>query len=81
MSSGDAKNFIEMQLSENKIVVFSKSTCPYAKKAKQVFKDLIKSGFISYEDLQIIELNERSDGDIIQTYLGELTGARTVSNV
>lgn len=31
-----AKSFVDVQLKDGKVVVFSKSYCPYCKKAKQV---------------------------------------------
>jgi len=33
------------------------------------------------EDIEILELDEREDGDAIQAYLLEKTGQRTVPNV
>ncbi|KAF8274021.1 thioredoxin-like protein [Lactarius quietus] len=50
--------------------------CPYSKKAKELFKT-------QYPDTEVtvFELDERDDGDEIQSYLLEKTGQRTVPNV
>ena len=67
-----AKQFVEAQIGENKIVVFSKTYCPYCKMAKEALK---KAGADTYT---LIELDEREDGSAIQDVLLEMTGARTV---
>ncbi|KAI1795579.1 thioredoxin-like protein [Ganoderma leucocontextum] len=58
------------------LVVFSKTYCPYSKRAK----DLL----ISYDMTpppKVIELNVRSDGPQVQAILARLTGRRTVPNI
>lgn len=64
--------FVNLQVKENKVVVFSKSYCPYCKKAKAALAD---SGLKAY---QLIELDERDDGDAIQDALLEITKGRSV---
>ncbi|KAJ3119159.1 hypothetical protein HK100_000454 [Physocladia obscura] len=71
---GSAKETTEATIAGNKIVVFSKSYCPYCKKAK----DLLDSYGATYEQL---ELDMRDDGADIQQYLAEKTGQRTVPNI
>ncbi|XP_076292792.1 uncharacterized protein LOC143215008 isoform X2 [Lasioglossum baleicum] len=61
-------------IASDKVVIFSKSTCPYCKMAKKVFDSL-------KEKYTAIELDERDDGDDIQDILGEMTSARTVPRV
>ncbi|XP_057655671.1 uncharacterized protein LOC130893494 isoform X1 [Diorhabda carinulata] len=61
-------------IKKDKIVIFSKTYCPYCKMAKQVFDQM----GVSYTT---IELENREDGDEIQSILGEMTGARTVPRV
>ncbi|KAF8506625.1 glutaredoxin [Russula emetica] len=70
------KEFVDKAVAENTVVVFSKSWCPYSKKAKALLKD-------KYSDAQtaIFELDEREDGAEVQNYLQEKTGQRTVPNV
>jgi len=70
------KEFVDKAVAENTVVVFSKSWCPYSKKAKKLLKD-------KYSDAQtaIFELDERNDGGQLQDYLQEKTGQRTVPNI
>lgn len=70
------KAFVEEQISSNKVVVFSKSYCPYCKKAKAAL-----FGIISEKDVLIIELDQREDGNAIQDALLEVTGRRSVPQV
>ncbi|TPX69646.1 hypothetical protein SpCBS45565_g02336 [Spizellomyces sp. 'palustris'] len=65
---------VEDALSENKVVVFSKTYCPYCTKAKRLL-DFLN---VKYESF---ELDERLDGQAIQDYLKEKTGQRTVPNI
>ena len=55
--------------------MFSKSYCPYCKKAKSVL------GALSPKSYKVIELDERQDGDAMQDILGQMTGARSVPRV
>ncbi|XP_023740533.1 glutaredoxin-C4 [Lactuca sativa] len=67
-------DFVKKTVSSHPIVIFSKSYCPYCKRAKGVFKELNKKPYV-------IELDEREDGGKIQNALGELVGRRTVPQV
>ncbi|KAH9935775.1 glutaredoxin [Fomitopsis serialis] len=61
---------------EHPVVVFSKTFCPYSQRAKALLQ--------KYEldpPPHIVELNTRSDGQIIQNILKRLTGRRTVPNI
>lgn len=69
-----ASGFIQQTLQENPVVIFSKSSCPYCNKAKQVFDKL-------HVPYLAVELNGRSDGSDIQEVLGQMTGARSVPRV
>ncbi|EDV97617.1 GH14597 [Drosophila grimshawi] len=66
--------FVRDTISNNKVTIFSKSYCPYCTMAKEPFRKL-------KIETMIIELNDRKDGDAIQSVLGEMTGARTVPRV
>ncbi|XP_018563534.1 glutaredoxin-C4 isoform X1 [Anoplophora glabripennis] len=66
--------FVKDLIKSDKIVIFSKSYCPYCKLAKEVF-DKMKEKYTA------IELDGRDDGEEIQGILGEITGARTVPRV
>lgn len=58
----------------HKVVVFSKSYCPYASKAKQTLQS---EGAVFH----VVELDQRADGSTIQAALADMTGRRTVPNV
>ena len=66
------KAYVELQIKENKVAVFSKSYCPYCKKAKEA---LSSTGL---KDYALVELDERDDGDEIQDILKGITGGRSV---
>ncbi|DAZ97461.1 TPA: hypothetical protein N0F65_009944 [Lagenidium giganteum] len=68
-----ATEFVQDKTSNNAVVVFSKSYCPYCTKTKQLFKELGVS-FV------LVELDQISEGDDIQNALESLTGQRTVPN-
>ncbi|XP_055854900.1 uncharacterized protein LOC129918412 [Episyrphus balteatus] len=63
--------FVRSQIQSNKVVIFSKTYCPYCTMAKEQFKKL-------NVPMHVIELESRNDCDEIQDVLGELTGARSV---
>lgn len=67
-----SKAYVELQIKENKVVVFSKTYCPFCKKAKEA---LSSTGL---KDYALVELDERDDGDGIQDILKEITGGRSV---
>lgn len=68
-----AEEFVKLQVSSDKVVMFSKSFCPHCKKAKQALKD------VGLNDYAVIELDQRDDGDAIQDALLKVTGGRSVS--
>ncbi|KAF9476938.1 glutaredoxin [Pholiota conissans] len=71
------KQFVEDSITSNKVVIFSKTWCPYCKKVKTLFAE-------KFPDVQpaIYELDEREeDGSAIQDYLYQKTGQRTVPSV
>jgi len=69
-----AKTTAQTAIAQNKVMVFSKTYCPYCSKAKDALTKL-KVPFETYE------LDVRADGADIQTALQELTGQRTVPNI
>ncbi|ORZ22497.1 glutaredoxin-1 [Absidia repens] len=68
------EQYVDNLIANNKIVVFSKSYCPYCKSTKELFKQL-------GEDIVVIELDQIKQGADIQDYLLKKTGQRTVPNV
>ncbi|KIY51858.1 glutaredoxin, partial [Fistulina hepatica ATCC 64428] len=67
---------LQNAIDANKVMIFSKSYCPFCRRAKELIAT-------EYPDVQkeIFELDEREDGDAIQSYLLEKTGQRTVPNI
>ncbi|XP_062093370.1 glutaredoxin-C4 [Humulus lupulus] len=73
-SAASEKAFIKKTISSHHIVIFSKSYCPYCRRAKAVFKELKQVPYV-------VELDARDDGRNIQDALGEIVGRRTVPQV
>lgn len=71
------KSEIDNLLKEKKVVVISKSYCPYCKMTKQV---LAKYN-IPKECIEIREIDSDSNYEEIQNYMMALTGARSVPRV
>lgn len=66
---------IKLAISQNKVVVYSKTYCPYCRMAKEALAD---AGLKNY---LLIELDNRDDGDSYQNALSEITGGRTVRSL
>jgi glutaredoxin 3 len=68
----NVKSFVDSAIKQYKVVGFSKTYCPYCKKAKDALQSF------NYKDgaFQWIEIEERKDCEEIQDYLKELTGGR-----
>ncbi|KIO26574.1 hypothetical protein M407DRAFT_243679 [Tulasnella calospora MUT 4182] len=71
------KEIVEDAIATHKVVIFSKTYCPYCKKAKA----LINSYELPEGQVEIVEIDIRDDGNAIQEYLKEKTGQRTVPNI
>lgn len=69
--------FVDSTVSRYKVTVFSKTFCPYCRKAKQI----LSSYPIKEDCLEIIELEKRPDMSQIQAYLKQITGASTVPRI
>eukprot|EP00897_Mesotaenium_endlicherianum_P006027 jgi/Mesen1/5452/ME000273S04701 len=67
-------SFVKKTIKDHPIVMFSKTFCPYCKRAKQTFAKLDVDPFV-------VELDERGDGSAIQDALAQVTGRRTVPQV
>jgi len=72
--SGSPMEVVEQRIKDNKVMVFSKTTCPFCTKIKNLFDSL---GF-KYE---VLELDQLAEGPAIQAALAEKSGQRTVPNV
>ncbi|KAK7051462.1 Glutaredoxin [Paramarasmius palmivorus] len=71
-----AKEIVENAIKDHKIVIFSKSWCPYCDAAKTLFGSAFPD-----EDVKIFELDEMNEGIDMQAYLQEKSGQRTVPNI
>lgn len=69
-----ANQFVKDSISKQRVVIFSKTFCPYCTMAKEQFKKL---NF----DFLAIEIEDRPDCQEIQDVLNEMTGARSVPRV
>ena len=79
ISSADlsVSDHIEQLIRKYPVMVFSKSYCPYSKKAKDIL-----SKYNLGENYHVLELDQLSSKtDQYQDELGKLTGARTVPRV
>ncbi|KAF2661068.1 glutaredoxin [Lophiostoma macrostomum CBS 122681] len=64
-------------LKKSPIIIFSKTYCPYSKKAKHILLETYKITPPPY----VVELDEHPFGPQLQATLGEMTGRKTVPNV
>lgn len=73
--SAAVEDFVESKLNANKVVVFSKTWCPFCKKAKDVLNkyNLPKNAY------EVIELDDNPDTEEIQSYMQKKTGASSVA--
>jgi len=74
LSSPSFTQYVQEVVSHNCVVIFSKTTCPYCKMAKNVFNEIGAT-------YKVIELDEHNDGKRLQEALAQMTGARTVPRV
>ncbi|KAJ2514914.1 Glutaredoxin [Coemansia sp. RSA 1939] len=72
--SDSVPELVRKLISDNNVMVFSKSYCPYCSRAKRL---LAEKGI----KFNAIELDNRIDGSDIQDYLATITGQNTTPNV
>jgi glutaredoxin len=72
--TGSVSSIIEDNITNNNVIIFSKTTCPFCAEIKQLFESL----GIEYSAL---ELDQLDIGAEIQIGLEEKTGQRTVPNI
>ncbi|EPB91491.1 glutaredoxin 3 [Mucor circinelloides 1006PhL] len=68
------RDLVKKAISDNTVMIFSKSYCPYCIGAKDLFDDI-------NVDYRALELNDHKDGEAIQKALAELTKQTTVPNI
>ena len=73
-SNVDQWEVVDAAIKKHKVIVFSKSSCPYCAKVKR---------FLADKGIQftVVELDQNPKGSEIQALLEEHTGQRTVPNV
>nr|PVC52323.1 putative glutaredoxin [Theileria orientalis] len=75
MTEKTPKDWVTELVKKHKVVVFSKSYCPYCTRAKMALNSL------NLDDVHVEELDSHPQMDQVQDYLQELTGARSVPRV
>ncbi|EFN56863.1 hypothetical protein CHLNCDRAFT_14914, partial [Chlorella variabilis] len=68
--------FVTRTITENRVVVFSKSYCPYSMRGKAVMRRHLGEGGVA-----VVELDERDDMAELQDELQHVTGGRTVPRI
>ncbi|XP_030428752.1 glutaredoxin 2 isoform X1 [Gopherus evgoodei] len=74
LSNAATVNKIQETISDNCVVIFSKTTCGYCKMAKKLFQDMN----VNYT---AVELDMYENGSQFQDILHQMTGGRTVPRV
>eukprot|EP00798_Chlamydomonas_sp_ICE-L_P007500 gene7500-646_t len=72
-----AAAFVAKAIASDKVVVFSKSYCPFCVKAKQAIKAAMGAAFT----FTVVELEDNPDCQAIQDALSNVTGGRSVPRV
>ncbi|GBE59798.1 glutaredoxin [Babesia ovata] len=67
--------WVEQQARQNKVVVFSRTTCPYCVKANGILMTEAPS------DVTVVQLDDHPDRPAIMEYFRNTTGAATVPRV
>jgi glutaredoxin 3 len=70
---------VDEKIASKKVIVFSKTYCPYCTKAKKVFSTFISKGILKKEDYGVIEIEKDPKCDVIQRIMLKKTGAKSVS--
>ncbi|KAK6179156.1 hypothetical protein SNE40_011576 [Patella caerulea] len=79
---GDIKKTIEARIAGKKVVIISKSYCPFCVKAKKVFQEeYLKPGILKEDDYDVMEIDNDPNCEEIQKLMSQMTGARSVPRV
>ncbi|PSS29741.1 hypothetical protein EW026_g513 [Hermanssonia centrifuga] len=70
------KDTVETAIAGNTITIFSKTYCPYCRRAKALLKEEFPEA-----KTEILELDDMDEGSAIQDYLWEKTKQRSVPNI
>lgn len=74
----NTKAIVEGKIAGKKVMVFSKSYCPYCKLGKETLQAYLGKE-LKPEDYEVWEIENESNCGEIQSVLGKITGAQTVS--
>ena len=78
-SMSNVSALVDGKIKSKKVMVFSKTYCPFCTKAKKVFQELLKENKLSSEEYEVMEIENDPNCDAIQAYLQKITGAKSVS--
>lgn len=70
---------VDQKIASKKVIMYSKSYCPFCTKAKKAFQDLLNDGTLSKNDYEVVEIENDPNCDAIQDYMKTKTGGRSVS--
>lgn len=77
MVSEEKVSFVKELIEDNKVVIFSKTYCPYCKATLKTFNEArLPVGLV-----RVLQLDKLDDGSEIQDALYELNGQKTVPNI
>jgi len=71
------KEIVDGKIKNKKVMVFSKSYCPYCRKAK----DVLKTYNLKDDEYEVWEIEDEPNCSEIQAYLKSITGASSVPRV
>lgn len=77
VTTTDLKSFIQSEVQENQVVIWSKTWCGYCSRTKALFE---RPEFKDV-NVKVHELDQMSNGFAIQSLLAVITGQRTVPSV
>lgn len=67
-------DFVKKLIEQQRVLLFSKTTCPFCKKSKGIFSEFNANPYV-------VELDEHAEGGAIQEELAKVTGQKTVPNI
>lgn len=70
---------VDAKIAEKRVMVFSKSYCPFCEEAKKIFSSYVRSSKLDPRDYEVMEIEDHPNCQNIQDYLRSITGARSVS--
>ena len=74
------EQMVDGKIAGKKVMVFSKTHCPFCSKAKKVLQKYLDDGSLSKDDYEVMEIENDPDCQKIQDYLLSKTGGRSVSS-